>query len=297
MEERERWRFGRSMSGRHLPLEARRRFAWVFTVPELAGILERDADVELSCGAEGDEVHVEWRGVRYRLWDRIDIVFLSKAMEAAPYFAGEAEFERLGSCIYVNFGIAASRLGCSCLEMAKFDAVHRVVCFDAVPECRERSRYNIALNAELTGKIEVIQPCSDSGADAVRAPFWPESVWLSGCEEKRDSRYLDPFKKGQFPFSNAERDFVVPAWGKFREAQEGDAYILAETTVRDLDAASRLFESWAEDDSVRGILAYNDLNQSVEPVRRLTELLTGKGFTLRFSSELLVAYRLGGLER
>ena len=75
------WTIGHGGNGRELPLELKRRFAWVFTSASLPLCIDNGAVIEIK--PDSENVHLIWRGIVFRLNSCSDIEILSKKMPFA----------------------------------------------------------------------------------------------------------------------------------------------------------------------------------------------------------------------
>ena len=74
------WTIGHGGNGRELPLELKRRFAWIFTSDHLPICIDNGAVIEIK--HESENVYLKWRGIVFMLRSNIDIEILAKKM---PY--------------------------------------------------------------------------------------------------------------------------------------------------------------------------------------------------------------------
>ena len=138
------WTVGRGGNGREMPLELKRRFAWVFASGYLPKCIENGAVIEIK--SDSEDVYLKWRDIVFKIDSQSDIGNLA---EKIPYVDITVPKKLSENC---DWGFIAfdtkDDMGFSALYAASMDSFKRIITF-----CDNTA--NFMLN-EGRSKIEIL---------------------------------------------------------------------------------------------------------------------------------------------
>jgi hypothetical protein len=140
------WTVGQGGNGRAMPLELKRRFAWVFASASLPSCIDSGALVEIEPGSE--DVYLKWRDILFKLNSQSDIEILAGKMPYANYTLPQ-NLPLNCDLGFITFD-TKNDLGFSALYAASREEFKKIITF-----CDDSA--NFKLNKDHS-KIEVLPP-------------------------------------------------------------------------------------------------------------------------------------------
>lgn len=141
------WSVGQGENSREIPLEVKRRFAWVFACDKLPRCVDSGAVIDMH---DGGDVFVRWSDLTFKLAKYSDISDFAERIEYAA-FALPKVFPDPGEGKTWNFFSADTKtnFGLSSLLAAKYQNIEKIFCFESASS-------NIEFNPEFAEKFEII---------------------------------------------------------------------------------------------------------------------------------------------
>ena len=119
------WTVGHGGNGREMPLELKRRFAWVFASAHLPLCIDSGAVVEVS--PDSADVYLKWRDIVFKLNSYSDIEILAEKMPYADFVIPK-NFPLSGDWGFIAFD-SKNDLGFSALLAASIENFKKVITF------------------------------------------------------------------------------------------------------------------------------------------------------------------------